>query len=664
MNWLNFNIKKFNKICYYNNTHWLFFFKKIYFPCIDNSEFKNINLKLKPIDLYITKIEELQTIFFKKYNKKIKQKPKKYIFQFSYTNKIVIDSKKKNLHLNLNKNFIYYPIDGYKNTDMPLFENKKLNVSFANTNKIFKTEKIRNTIFSTETIHSKQKNRLLNFNLKTNFKYIRKIKENHFLQTYQHSDQNTNMTQTPLVCDGEWIQKNDLLTDGAASAGNENALGQSSLIAYLPWEGYNFEDAILVNENLISNDSYTSIHIYRYAIHLMDTPNGKEQFTKAVPYLPYQNWHKLDDDGIIKLGSRITAGEIIAGKLTPRNIKQFFNSDKLISKLDREYNELKRNSSFRVPKFVSGYVVHIEKLINPNLPVQNKGDKFSLVHIYVAQKRKIQIGDKMSGRHGNKGIISNILPRQDMPYLPDGTPVDIVLNPLGVPSRMNVGQIFECLLGFAGKLLHEQFRICSFNEMSDNQTNRDLVYSKLFQARIKTKRPWIFNPNTPGKMRIFDGRTGDSFWQSVTVGNAYMLKLIHLADDKIHARSVGPYLTVTQQPVRGKRKRGGQRLGEMEVWALEGFGAAYTLQELLTIKSDDIDARRQIVRSYIVDETTMKKKIFPAALLANQPITVSVPDAFMVAINELQALCLDIGVYNFNRTGYATRFNVLKLTNL
>jgi DNA-directed RNA polymerase subunit beta len=254
------------------------------------------------------------------------------------------------------------------------------------------------------------------------------------------------------------------------------------------------------------------------------------------------------------------------------------------------------------------------------------------IHIYLADKRKVQIGDKMSGRHGNKGIVSQILPREDMPYLPDGTPLDMVLNPLGVPSRMNVGQIYECLLGFAGKYLGEKFRILPFDEIYGPEASRSFVYSKLYEARVKTGCDWIYDPNNPGKMRLYDGRTGDCFDQKVTVGHSYILRLVHMVDDKIHARSTGPYSLVTQQPLRGRSKQGGQRLGEMEVWALEGYGAAFTLLEMLTIKSDDMAGRMTLWSN----------------LLLEKDLSIGTPESFKVLICELQALCLDIGLFRPN----------------
>jgi len=280
-----------------------------------------------------------------------------------------------------------------------------------------------------------------------------------------------------------------------------------------------------------------------------------------------------------------------------------------------------------------------------NIPPGITFDGPGRVHIYLAEKRKIQVGDKISGRHGNKGIVSKIIPRQDMPYLPNGTPIDMVLNPLGVPSRMNVGQVFEALLGLAGLYLNQSFKIPSFDETYGSEASRSIIYSKLYEARLKTGQKWLFDPNFPGKTRLFDGRTGQCFDQLVTVGQPYMLKLVHLVDDKIHARSTGPYSLVTQQPLGGRSKHGGQRLGEMEVWALEGFGAAYTLQELLTIKSDDIQGRHQVIN----------------AILTDAPITLGTPESFKVLIRELQSLCLDLDIYTIGSMGRATPMDVMKL---
>ena len=485
-------------------------------------------------------------------------------------------------------------------------------------------------------------------NLKLDSNFLHENK-NYFMQPYQHSNQNTCMHQRPIVNEGEWVQEGDLLADGAASVRGELSVGKTLLVAYMPWEGYNFEDAILISQRLIYDDLYTSIHIERYEIEISDTEYGLEQITSQIPDISYFQKKNLDTNGIIKLGSWVQEGDILVGKITPIKAKQLSGHERLLADiLEQKKIATVRDTSLRVPKNVHGRVVHLELLEAENIPLEITFQGPERVHIYIAEKRKIQVGDKMSGRHGNKGIVSKIIPQQDMPYLPDGSSVDMVLNPLGVPSRMNVGQIFECLLGLAGKELNEEFKISCFDEMNGPQASRSLTYSKLFQARLKTGKNWLFNPNSPGKIKLFDGRTGECFHQTVTVGQSYMLKLVHLVDEKIHARSTGPYSLVTQQPLRGRSKHGGQRLGEMEVWALEGFGAAYTLQELLTSKSDDIKGRHQVMQ----------------AILENKSITLSTPESFKVLLSELQSLCINIGVYsiNNNNAGIRKKINIMQLS--
>ena len=492
------------------------------------------------------------------------------------------------------------------------------------------------------------KNKIINFTFLSGF-YEPFLQNNmeYLLQPYQHSNQDTCMHQRPLVQEGEWVQKADLLTDGAASVNGELALGKTILVAYMPWEGYNFEDAILISQRLVYDDLYTSIHIEKYEIEISDTQYGIEQITSKLPDIPNYKLMHLDNNGIVKLGTWVNQGDILVGKMTPIKARQLSGHEKLIADiLGKKKVSTKRDTSLRVPKNVSGRVIHIEILETENIPQGISVSGPGKVHIYIAEKRKIQVGDKMSGRHGNKGIVSRILPRQDMPYLPDGTPIDMVLNPLGVPSRMNVGQIFECLLGLAGKELHEQYKIGCFDEMNGPEASRSLTYSKLFQTRLKTDKKWVFDPNHPGKMKLFDGRTGECFHQTVTVGQPYILKLVHLVDEKIHARSTGPYSLVTQQPLRGRSKHGGQRVGEMEVWALEGFGAAYTLQEILTTKSDDIQGRNQIMR----------------AILEDRSVTFGTPESFKVLVSELQSLCLHIGVYSITNSGIRTKIDSMRFS--
>ena len=466
------------------------------------------------------------------------------------------------------------------------------------------------------------------------------------LQEYQRSNQDTCLAQRPIVHEGDWVEKGDLLADGAASVGGELALGKTILVAYMPWEGYNFEDAILISERLMYDDIYTSIHITEYSTETRETKLGVEQITNQIPGISPSQIYHLDNRGISKIGSWVKEGDILVGKITPQEKKPLSPHEKLMNAIFQKEIPTTKDTSLRVPKNVHGRIVHIQVLETKSIAAEIPFQGPRRVVIYVAEKRKIQVGDKMAGRHGNKGIISQILPRQDMPYLPDGTPIDMVLNPLGVPSRMNVGQVFECLLGLAGTKLNQQFKIVHFDEVYGPEASRSLVYSKLFEARIKTRQKWLFDPNFAGKAKIFDGRTGDSFYQAVTVGQAYMLKLVHMVDEKIHARSTGPYALVTQQPIRGRSNRGGQRLGEMEVWALEGFGAAYTLQELLTVKSDDKKGREQVMD----------------AILHNRPISFGTPESVKLLIRELQSLCLDVGVYTVESSGQRKQVNIMKLS--
>jgi DNA-directed RNA polymerase subunit beta len=701
-------------------------------------------------------------------------------------------------------------------------------------------------------------------NLLNHTKTIKK-KTEYKLETFHRSNQDTCLTHKPAVVEGDWVQSGDFLTDCANSVGGELSLGQNIFIAYMPWEGYNFEDAILISERLVSDDLFTSVHIERYEIEniqknglsqqekltnkdIRESVNTKkkqnssvtrgkksqistpqirttryEEITRDIPDVTPEEICHLDSFGIVKIGSIVEEGDILVGKITPVNKKEFTPYQKLLyTILDKQIRSY-RDSSLRAPKGIKAKVVDIKIFVKPvrspvglrtgivensrierikspiirdnligrsvarpfraskplventhtkshsaraslrslaemrlssykkisdfsymkklnyaphetsesahegNLGVQRKfyqvlpintayghylrsakfnkssrvirvlekivkfevlkipkkslkfskkktfkiikklnkkteklrkenlGYKFSkgfplnsyssksiknieTIHIYLAEKRKIQVGDKMSGRHGNKGIVSQILPIQDMPFLPDGTPIDMVLNPLGVPSRMNVGQIYECLLGLAGKYLGEHYKISSFDEIYGPEASRSFVFNKLYEARCKTGFKWLFNPEYPGKIRLYDGRTGECYHQPVTVGKSYMLRLVHMVDDKIHMRSTGPYSLVTQQPLRGRSKQGGQRLGEMEVWALEGFGAAFTLLEMLTVKSDDLTGRMTLWSN----------------LILNKDLTIGTPEAFKVLICELQALCLDIGLFRYNTTNFTT----------
>ena len=449
------------------------------------------------------------------------------------------------------------------------------------------------------------------------------------LQKYQRSNQDTCINQRPSVWLGEEVVTGQVIADGAATEGGELALGQNILIAYVPWEGYNYEDAFLVSERLVYNDVYTSVHIEKYEIEARQTKLGSEEITRELPNIGEYSLRKLDDNGIIVIGSWVESGDILVGKVTPKGESDQPPEGKLLRAIFGEKAKDVRDTSLRVPNGGKG------RILDVRIFTREKGDELPaganiVIRVYIAQTRKIQVGDKMAGRHGNKGIISRILPRQDMPYLPDGTPVDLVLNPLGVPSRMNVGQIFESLLGLAAEHLNKRFKIVPFDEMHGAEASRVLINNKLMSAKNESNKDWIFDLEHPGKIRLFDGRTGEAFDNPVMVGISYMLKLVHLVDDKIHARSTGPYSLVTQQPLGGKAQHGGQRLGEMEVWALEAFGASYTLQELLTVKSDDMQGRNETLNAIV------KGKPIP------RPGT---PESFKVLMRELQSLGLDIGAY-------------------
>lgn len=449
------------------------------------------------------------------------------------------------------------------------------------------------------------------------------------LSKYQRSNQDTCLNQKPLVRIGERVVAGQVLADGSSTEGGELALGQNIVVAYMPWEGYNYEDAILISERLVQEDVYTSIHIEKYEIEARQTKLGPEEITREIPNVGEDALRQLDEQGIIRIGAWVESGDILVGKVTPKGESDQPPEEKLLRAIFGEKARDVRDNSLRVPNGEKGRVVDVR------LFTREQGDELPpganmVVRVYVAQKRKIQVGDKMAGRHGNKGIISRILPLEDMPYLPDGSPVDIVLNPLGVPSRMNVGQVFECLLGWAGHTLGVRFKITPFDEMYGEESSRRIVHGKLQEARDETGRDWVYNPDNPGKIMVYDGRTGEPFDRAVTVGVAYMLKLVHLVDDKIHARSTGPYSLVTQQPLGGKAQQGGQRFGEMEVWALEAFGAAYTLQELLTVKSDDMQGRNEALNAIV------KGKAIP------RPGT---PESFKVLMRELQSLGLDIAVH-------------------
>nr|QAX91701.1 DNA-directed RNA polymerase beta subunit [Diapensia purpurea] len=445
---------------------------------------------------------------------------------------------------------------------------------------------------------------------------------------YQRSNKDTLMHQKAQVPRGRCIKKGQILADGAATVGGELALGKNVLVAYMPWEGYNSEDAVLISERLVYGDIYTSFTIRKYEIETEMTSQGPERITNKIPHLEPHLLRHLDKKGIVMLGSWVETGDILVGKLTPQmeNESSYPPHERLMQALLSfdSPESLSKETCLKLPTGGRGRVIDVRW-------IQKRGDSSSnpeMIRVYILQKREIKVGDKVAGRHGNKGIISKILSRQDMPYLQDGRPVDMVFNPLGVPSRMNAGQIFECSLGLAGSLLDRHYRIAPFDERYEQDASRKLVFSELYEASKQTANPWVFEPEYPGKTRLFDGRTGDPFKQPVLIGKPYILKLIHQVDDKIHGRSSGPYAAVTQQPVKGRAKNGGQRVGEMEVWALEGFGVAHILQEMLTYKSDHIRTRRKVFNN-----TIMGRRI---------PNPEEAPESFRLLVRELRSLALEL----------------------
>lgn len=444
------------------------------------------------------------------------------------------------------------------------------------------------------------------------------------LIVYERSNNGTSIHHRPTVHMGVSVRKGQLLADGAATVGGELALGKNILVAYMPWEGYNFEDAVLISDRLVHEDVYTSIHIERHEISVQESSEGIEILTRDIPHLDKYLLRHLDSRGVVSIGAWVEAGDVLVGKLIPLESEHLLRSPegKLLQAIFGVQAITTRESCLKLPPGGRGRVIDVRW-------IEQQNNFTASIHVYVLQKRKIQVGDKVAGRHGNKGVVSRILPQKDMPYMQDGTPIDMVLSPLGVPSRMNVGQLFECLLGLAGTWLNKHYRIMPFDERYEREASRKLVFSELYNARENSGYPWLFEPNSPGKTYLFDGRTGDIFDQPITVGQPYIMKLIHQVDEKIHARASGPYALVTQQPLRGRSNRGGQRIGEMEVWAFEGFGAAYMLQEMLTIKSDHVIGRSKVLGAIVAKES-IPKPIDP-------------PDSFRLLIRELRCLGIDIG---------------------
>jgi DNA-directed RNA polymerase subunit beta len=433
------------------------------------------------------------------------------------------------------------------------------------------------------------------------------------LHKFMRSNQGTCINQRPIVKRGAAVKAGDILADGPSTEMGELALGRNVVVAFMTWEGYNYEDAILLSEKLVKEDVYTSIHIEEYESEARDTKLGPEEITRDIPNVGEEALRNLDERGIIRIGAEIAAGDILVGKVTPKGVTELTAEERLLHAIFGEKAREVRDTSLRVPHGTDGIVVDVKVFTREN------GDELppgvnQLVRVYIAQKRKISEGDKMAGRHGNKGVVARILPEEDMPFLPDGTPVQIVLNPLGVPSRMNIGQVLEVHLGMAAM----QLGIHVATPVFDGAKEYD-VFDTMEEAGMQRN----------GKTVLYDGRTGEEFEREVTVGVMHMIKLAHMVDDKIHARSTGPYSLVTQQPLGGKAQFGGQRFGEMEVWALEAYGAAYTLQEILTVKSDDVVGR---VKTY---ESIVKGENVP------EP---GVPESFKVLIKELQSLGMDVKI--------------------
>ena len=434
---------------------------------------------------------------------------------------------------------------------------------------------------------------------------------------FLRSNHGTCINQKPIVNVGDIVEEKEVIADGPATSNGEISLGRNALIGFMTWEGYNYEDAVLLNERLVRDDVYTSIHIEEYEIECRDTKLGPEEITRDIPNVGDDALKDLDERGIIRIGAEVKAGDILVGKVTPKGETELTAEERLLRAIFGEKAREVRDTSLRVPHGEYGTIVDVKVFTRENSSELSPGVNV-VVRCYIAQKRKISVGDKMAGRHGNKGVVSRILPSEDMPFLPDGTPLDIVLNPLGVPSRMNIGQVLEVHLGYAAKALGWNIATPVFDGAHESDIRECFKMAGMSED---------------GKVQLYDGRTGEPFDNKVTVGYMYYLKLHHLVDDKIHARSTGPYSLVTQQPLGGKAQFGGQRFGEMEVWALEAYGAAYTLQEILTVKSDDVVGR---VKTY---EAIVKGQNVPKA---------GIPESFKVLVKELQSLGLDMRVLDKN----------------
>ncbi|MEG2014121.1 MAG: DNA-directed RNA polymerase subunit beta, partial [Clostridia bacterium] len=453
------------------------------------------------------------------------------------------------------------------------------------------------------------------------------------LKKFVRSNQGTCINQKVYAHHGDIVHVGTLLADGPSTEGGELSLGRNILIGFTTWEGYNYEDAILISEKLVKEDVFTSIHIEEFETETRETKLGPEEFTRDIPNVGDEALKDLNEDGIIRVGAEVRPGDILVGKVTPKGETDLTPEERLLRAIFSEKAREVRDTSLRVPNGEGGIIVDIKEFTRENKDELEPGVN-KLVRVYIAQKRKISVGDKMAGRHGNKGVVSRVLPEEDMPFMEDGTPLQILLNPLGVPSRMNVGQVLEVHLGLVAKLLGWRVATPVFDSARESEIK------ELFEQN------GMVNPETgkvDGKVKLFDGRTGMPFEHRITVGYMYMLKLVHLVDDKIHARSIGPYSLVTQQPLGGKAQFGGQRFGEMEVWALEAYGAANVLQEILTVKSDDVVGRVKTYESIVKGENI------------SDP---GVPEAFKVLIKELQSLALDIKVLSADKEEIIVRDSV------
>jgi DNA-directed RNA polymerase subunit beta len=484
------------------------------------------------------------------------------------------------------------------------------------------------------------------------------------LLKFERSNQDTCINQKPIVAEGQQVAKGDILAHGPSTDNGELALGKNLVVAFMPWEGYNFEDAIILSERLVKDDVLTSIHIHEHEIDARDTKLGPEEITRDIPNLSDEILADLDERGIIRVGAEVNAGDVLVGKVTPKGETELTPEERLLRAIFGEKAREVRDTSLKVPHGESGKVIDV-KVFSRDESHELPPGVNQLVRVYVAQKRKISVGDKLAGRHGNKGVISKILPLEDMPFMVDGTAVDIILNPLGVPSRMNVGQVLEAHLGYAARygwsidgeatgqpairgtekktrpvtppatlIATPVFDGAHWDEV--DQAGKHPTIKSIFQNLQPEATDARYGDNgrlmqDDGKMILFNGRTGEAYDNPITVGVVYILKLAHLVDDKIHARSTGPYSMITQQPLGGKAQFGGQRFGEMEVWALEAYGAAYCLQELLTIKSDDVLGRVKVYEAIVKGENIPEPGI---------------PESFKVLIKEMQALCLNVEVLN------------------